>query len=565
MRPKYLIVILFLLTVAGAAQLAPDKERFDVVLHPGDLEERTLTLTNTGDAPIYEISKTEISGSAADFIFLTMPEEMPLMPQDQAEIKIYFILTPEARPGSYSGYIYLLDSAPPSLPVRIDFDLLVISQESYGVSMTIDDAKSATISANAQDIAQFELAVKNLGSFRDVASIDSGPLPEGWNLLLLDGDRELGLPYDLPIDPGITHKLKLQVTTDNPGKKSNITMTATSLGNKSRNSSVEAEVDFAMEVRGYKVDISVPGRMVANKTYDGSFKIMLDVEEKVMVAISTPSELMVMPLAQVVEVSPKSPGTANFTMLASQSGKYPIVFRLMDSNGIPMPEEMTYVDVVNPQGLAVLSGDDLLYSTVASGAIMGNGTIADAIVTVPPGKLSGKDLEVLRYYSSILILGNASIISPEAEKDLQASEVRRIQSGSIFEDCWLFASMIWPNGTTGVVLSGSLPADIFRAYQVASMTGLSIVVCEGNVTAGARDAIEEMTGRNISLSEAITVGNIGENYARPLSDAGISMMSIEDLAKESGQAAVAPDSQPGANDSNTTSDIVAEDEGGVGQ
>ena len=561
MRPKYLIVILFLLTVAGAAQLAPDKERFDVVLHPGDLEERTLTLTNTGDAPIYEISKTEISGSAADFIFLTMPEEMPLMPQDQAEIKIYFILTPEARPGSYSGYIYLLDSAPPSLPVRIDFDLLVISQESYGVSMTIDDATSATISANAQDIAQFELAVKNLGSFRDVASIDSGPLPEGWSLLLLDGDRELGLPYDMPLDPGITHKLKLQVTTDNPGKKSNVTITATSLGNKSRNSSVEAEVDFAMEVRGYKVDISVPGRMVANKTYDGSFKIMLDVEEKVMVAISTPSELMVMPLAQVVEVRPKSPGTANFTMLASQSGNYPIVFRLMDSNGIPMPEEMTYVDVVNPQGLAVLSGDDLLYSTVASGAIMGNGTIADAIVTVPPGKLSGKDLEVLRYYSSILILGNGSIISPEAEKDLQASEVRRIQSGSIFEDCWLFATMIWPNGTSGVVLSGSLPADIFRAYQVASMTGLPIVVCEGNVTAGARDAIQEMTGRNISLSEAITVGNIGENYARPLIDAGISMMSIEDLASESGQAAVAPDSLPGANDSNMTS----EDEGGMGQ
>ena len=561
MRPKYLIVILFLLTAAGAAQLAPDKERFDVVLHPGDLEERTLTLTNTGDAPIYEISKTEISGSAADFIFLTMPDEMPLMPQDQAEIKIYFILTPEARPGSYSGYIYLLDSAPPSLPVRIDFDLLVISQESYGVSMTIDDAKSATISANAQDIAQFELAVKNLGSFRDVASIDSGPLPEGWSLLLLDGDRELGLPYDMPLDPGITHKLKLQVTTDNPGKKSNVTITATSLGNKSRNSSVEVEVDFAMEVRGYKVDISVPERMVANKTYDGSFKIMLDVEEKVMVAISTPSELMVMPLAQVVDVSPKSPGTANFTMLASQSGNYPIVFRLMDSNGIPMPEEMTYVDVVNPQGLAVLSGDDLLYSTVASGAIMGNGTIADAIVTVPPGKLSGKDLEVLRYYSSILILGNGSIISPEAEKDLQASEVRRIQSGSIFEDCWLFASMIWPNGTSGVVLSGSLPADIFRAYQVASMTGLSIVVCEGNVTAGARDAIQEMTGRNISLSEAITVGNIGENYVRPLIDAGISMMSIEDLASESGQAAVAPDSLPGANDSNMTS----EDEGGMGQ
>jgi hypothetical protein len=42
MRQIYPIVILFLLIAASSAQLAPDKERFDVVLHPGDLEERTL-------------------------------------------------------------------------------------------------------------------------------------------------------------------------------------------------------------------------------------------------------------------------------------------------------------------------------------------------------------------------------------------------------------------------------------------------------------------------------------------------------------------------------------------
>lgn len=149
------------------------------------------------------------------------------------------------------------------------------------------------------------------------------------------------------------------MTTDNPGKKSNVTITATSLGNQSRNSSVRAEVDFAIEVRGYKVEVNIPERMVVNKTYDGSFQIMLDVK-KIMVAVSTPSQLMVMPLAQVVDVSPRSPGTANFSMLASESGRYPVVFRLVDSNGIPMPEEITYVDVGVPEGLAVLSGEDLL-------------------------------------------------------------------------------------------------------------------------------------------------------------------------------------------------------------
>jgi len=538
MKPKCLIVILLLLTAAGSAQLTPDKERFDVVLHPGEMEERTLVLTNTGDTPIYEISKTEISGSAADFIFLKMPDNMPLMPKDEAEIKIYFALTPETKPGSYSGYIYLLDRSPPSLPIRIDFDILAIAQESYGISMTIDDAKSGTISASAKDIAQFELAVKNLGSFRDVALIDCGPLPEGWNLLLLDGEKEVSLPYDLPLDPGTIHKLQLQVTTDNPGKKSNVTIIATSLGNQSRNSSVRAEVDFAIEVRGYKVEVNIPERMVVNRTYDGSFQIMLDVKEKIMVAVSTPSQIMVMPLAQVVDVSPRSPGTANFSMLASESGRYPIVFQLVDSNGIPMPEEMTYVDVGVPEGLAVLSGEDLLYSTIASACIMGNGSSADAVITSPPGKLRQKDLEALMHYSSIVILGNESIVSSQAEKELQDAGIKRIQSGSIFEECWLFAAELWRNGTSGVVVAGPKPADIFKAYQVASMTGMPVVICEGDVTAGARAAILDMTERNITLSEAIAVSDIKESYIRALEDAGVSIAAPEEIAKESAQEAL---------------------------
>ena len=283
MRLIYPIVILFLLISASNAQLAPDKERFDVVLHPGDLEERTLEVTNIGDSPIFKITKTQVSGTAREFIFLDVPEGKPLMPQDKAEIKIYFAIPPETKPGSYTGFIYLLDSAPPSLPLRIDFDLDVIGQESYGIDMTIDDAKSASLYAKAEEIAQFDLAVKNLGAFRDVASIDAGPLPDGWSVILMDGEKTLSLPYDLPLDPGTTHTMKLQMETSKPGKKGNLMVTATSLGNRSENSSVEADVEFGMAVRGYNVDIEIPEKMVANKSYKGSFSIMLDVKEKVMV------------------------------------------------------------------------------------------------------------------------------------------------------------------------------------------------------------------------------------------------------------------------------------------
>ncbi|MBN1234881.1 MAG: hypothetical protein JW999_02395 [Methanotrichaceae archaeon] len=521
MKQIYPIVILFLLIAASSAQLAPDKERFDVVLHPGDLEERTLEVTNIGDAPIFKISKTQMSGTARDYIFLDMPEEEPLMPQDKAKIKIYFALPPETRPGTYTGFLYLLDSAPPSLPTRIDFDLTVIAQESYGIGMTIDDAKSATLSASAEDIAQFDLAVKNLGAFRDVASISAGSLPDGWSTSLIDGEKTLDLPYDLPLDPGTTHIMKLQIQTTKPGRKDNLSIVATSLGNQSKNSSVEAVVDFAIAVRGYNVKIKVPEIIVTNKTYKGSFNIMLDVNEKVTVGIVTPPELMVIPLAQTVEVSPEKAGIANFTLMSSTSGEYPLVFRLMDSHGIPMPEEVAYIEVVMPEGMVVLTGDDFLYSTIASVSSLGNDTADFDIITVPPGRISEMDLVKLQDYSSIVILGNQSIVSKDAEKALEGVEIKRIDVGSLYEECWLYAAEIWQNGTTEVVLSGSRPADIFRAYQAAMTTGIPIVVCEGNVTEKALAAIKEMTKRNVTLSRGLIVGNIGAEYTKPLQDAGV--------------------------------------------
>jgi hypothetical protein len=524
MRLICAVVVLFLLTSLGFAQLSPDKERFDVVLHPGEVEEKTLKVINVGDATIFEISGTEVSGDAKDFIFLSMPETKPLKPQDEAEIKIYFAIPPETKPGTYTGYIYLLDSTPPSMPLRIEFNIVVMGKENYGLSMTIDDSKSGSINANAEDTAQFELAVKNLGTFRDVASIDTSPLPEGWTVKLVDGEKEMSLPHDVSLDPGITHLMKLNVQTSAPGKKGEITLTATSLGNKTKNSSVKAEVEFGIAVRGYNVDIEVPDEMATNKTYRGSFKIMLDVKERVMIGVATPPELMVIPLTQVVDVTLQRPGVANFTMLASQPGEYPIMFKLIDSNGIPMPEEITTVKVLRPEGMVVLTGDDLLHSTVATACIPNNET--QAIVTVPPGKISDKDRELLQGFAKVVILGNQSIVSPDAERSLQGAEIKRIQGKNLCEESWLFASEISKNGTAEVVLSSNDPVNIFKAYQLAKSEGVPLIICSGNVTEAAVSVIRDMTKRSIGLSKAKTLGDIGEENARALQNAGVSIEEV---------------------------------------
>ena len=332
------------------------------------------------------------------------------------------------------------------------------------------------------------------------------------------------MPYDVPLAPGATHSMKLLIETSKPGKKDDLMITATSLGNRSINTSVDASVEFGMAVRGYNVDIGVPDRMVANKTYKGSFNIGLDVTENVLVGIVTPPELMVIPLAQVVEVTPKRPGIANFTMLASTPGNYPLIFRLMDSNGIPMPEEATSVEVVLPEGVAVLTGEDFQYSTVASLSAQENG--ASVVVNVPLGKLGEKTRERLQDHSRVVILGNQSIVSMDAEKDLEGIEVKRIQGENLCIECWLFAAEMWPNGSSKVVLSSSQPVNVFRAYQLAKTESLPLVICEGSVSQAAKSAIYEMTKRNVTLSKALIVGEIGDENARVLQDAGISMEEV---------------------------------------
>ena len=524
MRLIYPFIILFLLVGAGAAQLTPDKDRFDIVLHPGDGEERTLKVTNAGDSTIFKIAKTEMIGNARDFIFIKVPEDKPLSPGDEEEIKIYIGIPPETEPGVYTGFIYLMESTPPSLPLRIDFNIDVIVQESYGIAMTVEDAKSASLRASAKDIAQFNLAVKNLGSFRDIASIDAGALPEGWSVMLLDDDEPLAMPYDLPLDPGASHDIKLQIQTEKPGAKENVTITAISLGNRSINSSIQAEVEFGLAVRGYDTEIDVPDEIATNKSYKGVLKVFLDVKEDIWVTTSSPDELIVMPQSQTIRVTPEEPGMANVTFLASKPGEYPLTFELSDSHGIPMPEEVITITASPPEGKAVLTGDDIIYSTLGTLASYGNRNL-DVFLN-PPEEISDDYMEKLQGYQEIVILGNESVISHDIEKELQDAEIKRISGDSLFEECWLFTKEIWENGTTEVVLTTPRQADIFRSYQIAIKEDLPLVVCRGNVTPESLAAIKEMTGRNTTLSQATVVGGVEENYTKALRDAGVLLEEV---------------------------------------
>ena len=174
--------------------------------------------------------------------------------------------------------------------------------------------------------------------------------------------------------------------------------------------------------------------------------------------------------------------------------------------------------------MAVLTGENFLYSTVASLSLPGNRT--PDIITIPPGNISREYQERLQGYSMVLILGNQSIVSKDAEKALGDIEVKRIEGESLYEECWLFTEDIWQNGTSEAVLTSSKPSDIFRSYQIAKMGGMPMIICEGGVTEAANAAVKEMTKRNTTLSRALIVGKVGVEYTKALQDAGVSIEEV---------------------------------------
>ncbi len=526
MRPIYSVVVLFLLAGAAMGQLSPDRERFDIVLHPGEVDEKILTLTNSGDTPIVKIDSTPVSGDAKDFIFMQMPEFELLPPEEKAEGSIIFAIPPETRPGSYTGFIYLLDSTPPSMPIKIEFYIDVVEQDSYGLSMTIDDAKSAETFAKADEPATFDLSIRNLGRFRDVASINVSSLPDGWSVSLLDGEDEFPLPYEVPLNPGISHPMVLQVQPALPGDEGELNLIATSLGNRSKNDTILATAKFGMEIRAYNVKVDLPKRMVANKTYTGVFNIVLEVKEDIQVGMITPTELMVIPMTQVVEVAPERPGRANFTMLATRPGDYPLITKLMDSNGMPMPDELVTVRVMEPEGVATLTGEDFLYKTIASLCCPDNRSVP--VFTAPGGKIGETDKESLQSYAKVVILGNESVVSSDAERSLEGMEIKRLVGDSLCEIAWRFTAEMWQNGTAEAVLSGVEQTDIFRAYQEARMHNLPLVVCDQPMNNATVSIVDNLTRRNTSLSRVLTVGEISPETVKDLENLNI---SIEEVAQ----------------------------------
>lgn len=525
MRPIYLIAILSLLIGAAYGQLSPDKERFDVKLHPGEVAEKILTLKNVGDTPIFKISKTPISGDAKDFVFVNIPDDNVIGPQEKEKINIIFIAAPEAKPGQYTGSIYLLDSTPPSMPVAIEFYVDVIEPESYDIDLSINDARTASTFAKADEAAEFELLVTNLGRFRDVISVDIPALPDGWSVSLSDGDRDVPIPYDIPLNPGISHPLKLGIESSNPGENGEVIVEAISLGNSSKNSTAVAAAEFGIAVRGYNVKIDLPDKMVPNRTYQGAFSIALLVKEMVTVGILTPDDLMAIPLIQVASVTPDSAGTANFTMLATKPGKYPVIFKLADSKGIHMPDEITAVNVVEPNGTAILTGESLIYKTIASLSSPQNTTLP--VITVPSGPLSEKNKENLFTYSKIVIFGNESVVSKDAGKELNGIKLKRIEGDSLCEMSWRLISEMRQNGTSEVILSSPEETQIFRAYREAQIRNAPMAICDGNMTSATKSVIANLTKRSTKLSNVLMVGNISETGKKALTGLGISIEEVK--------------------------------------
>lgn len=516
---------IFLLAGIAAAQLSSDRERFDVELHPGEVLQKYLILTNTGDSPIAEISKTSIGGNAKDLIYLEMPEEKTLDPKDDEKIKIFFAVPPETEPGTYTGFMYLMDSPPPSVPLAIEFHIKVTEQESYGLSLLLDDANKATDFAKSDQPAEFDIEIRNTGKFRDIASINTSELPRGWSVSLMDGDNEIDLPYNLPLPSGTGHIMKLKINSENPRQRGVVNITATSMGNTTKISTAQANVKFGIAVRAYKASIDVPERIVVNRSYNGAFGIELGIEEKIKVGVFTPPNMMVIPQTQLISVSPQKAGTANFTILATQPGRYLILFKGVDSNGVPLPDETTTINVVKPSGTAILTADSFIYKTIASLARKDNHSVP--VILVPLAGLIEKDKENLQSYSDVIILGNKSIVSSDIEKSLENMQnIKRVEGENVAETSWRFVSEMWTNGTLGIVICGPKDLDIFKAYQEAGLKDYPLVICDSPMNNKTRSIILDLTKRNVRLSEAKIVGKVPDDTQKTLRDLGISIKQV---------------------------------------
>jgi len=532
MKLIHITFILFLLACTASAQLAVDKSNFDIELHPGEMQIKTIVMKNMGSSPIFDITTSPVGGDAKEYIFIEVqkidrldPEVKDKKDKEKNIIPVICAIPPDAKPGNYSGFIYIFDNTPPSVPIPIEFNVRILKPESYGLSLFVNDARFAHILAKPDEAAKLDLTVRNLGQFRDMALIDATSVPQGWSVTLLDNDNPVDLPYKLPIPSTQSHSLTMEVKAPESGVSGEVDVTAVSMGNMTKNSTVKAQVDFGVAIRGYEVKVDMPERIAVNKTYSGTFMMSLDVNERIRIGINTPPELLVIPTSGVMHVSPNEDGKANFTLLATEPGRYGIVFKLMDSNGVPMPDELALVAAFRPKGTAILTGDGFVYTTLASLDTPSNNSTS--VVTLPDGKLDRKAREGLLSFTKLIILGNESVISKDTERTLSRDiEVKRISGDSLCEVSWRFISEMWGNGTAEVVMSGPKEVDIFRAYQEAKNLNLPLVICDSGPTASIKSIVEDLMKRKTELSRIHVIGEVDKNTTKTLAGMGITVEGV---------------------------------------
>jgi len=532
MKPITLFVVLLVLAGGAAAQLATDKDKgFVVELHPGEITSpRTLTLENVGDMPISEITITPIGGEVMNLVTLGELEEEELAPGDDMDLDIIFSVPSDVDPGIYKGFVYFLDDVYPTFPLVVEFEVEVIEQENYGVSLNIEDARSASMQVEMDEPAEFELMVRNTGLFRDIISIDSSPAPEDWSVTLFNDKEAVDLPYSLPLSAGAIHILTLKIAGDDPGHGHEFEITATSLSDRSKNATVEASVDIDLEVRPYIVKPDIPSLVVVNRTYTGTIKLGLGVVEVITVTSIAPPDLMVIPETQLVRVGETKVGTGKFTLMAARSGIYPLKFRLVDSSGIPLPEEEVIIIAVETDNFAIVTGDDLFHKSVVFTYTEGLDGKIPPVFVLPSGELGDEELEEIEEMpiSRAILLGNESAVSSDAEARLAESiSVERITGEDLCETTWLFASAMWPSGTEDVMLTGAETADVFRAYQEAKKLHVPLVICGSGLSETSRSIIEDLMKRDTRLSKVLISGKgVDKTTVQALEDMGLSTEEV---------------------------------------
>lgn len=518
MNPIYPLLIISLLIGAASAQLQPDRERFDIEIHPGEVEYKSIDLTNVGDDPITAVTISAVGGSGKDLIQVEVPEMDELEPGDDVTLDVYLVVPKETEPGDYTGFFYIFDDAQPSVPIVIDFSIAVTEAESYGVSLTIDDAHFTSGSAGPDESVDFELQIKNTGKFRDVIYLDVPAVPEGWDLTFEDGDDEVFLPYEVPLSPGSSKTLDLTIDTSEEAVSSSMEITASSLGNQSKNSTVAAYVDVGVAVRGYDVYIDLPSKMVVNRSYTGTITILLEKDERIKVDMISDPELLTVPSTLYVPITANNPVTTNFTVMASAPGDYVLLVNMMDSEGIPLPPELVIVRAVEPSGLSIVTGSDVRYTAMAS--LIPVDGFAIPVTSISGGVLGTEEREKLLSYAAVLILGNESVVPIEVEEDLSRDlNVTRIGGADLCETSWVFASRMWTNGTEYVVVTGPDEIDVLKAYQIAKEKSAPLIICDGTISEALMPVIEGMVEKG--LSKALIAGVVAENTTRALESFGI--------------------------------------------